>query len=148
MSSPDESHARRVLLVDDDKKFCRLLIDYLKPLGYDVKAAHTGPEGGEGPLRTAADEVQLAVPGLALAAEHRGVQVAGAPGRRQPGQFHRQLGSGGGGVGDDHPGGDAGQQAVLAQVDLPLGVRAGDADQHQLLAGHRLGGWATGRATY
>ena len=45
MSSPDESHARRVLLVDDDKKFCRLLIDYLKPLGYDVKAAHTGPEG-------------------------------------------------------------------------------------------------------
>jgi len=45
MSPSDEPHARRVLLVDDDKKFCRLLIDYLKPLGYDVKAAHTGPEG-------------------------------------------------------------------------------------------------------
>ncbi len=46
MSASDEaSHARRVLLVDDDRKFCRLLIDYLKPLGYDVVAAHTGPEG-------------------------------------------------------------------------------------------------------
>ncbi|HEY8945100.1 MAG TPA: response regulator transcription factor [Polyangiaceae bacterium] len=45
MSPSDESHARRVLLVDDDRKFCRLLIDYLKPLGYDVVAAHTGPEG-------------------------------------------------------------------------------------------------------
>ena len=46
MSSPDEaSHTRRVLLVDDDKKFCRLLVDYFKPLGYDVTAAHTGPEG-------------------------------------------------------------------------------------------------------
>jgi len=38
---------RRVLLVDDDKKFCRLLVDYLKPLGYEVVAVHTGLEGVE-----------------------------------------------------------------------------------------------------
>jgi DNA-binding response OmpR family regulator len=48
MNSSDEaSGARRVLLVDDDKKFCRLLADYLKPLGYDIVAAHTGADGVE-----------------------------------------------------------------------------------------------------
>jgi len=48
MNSPDDaSGARRVLLVDDDKKFCRLLVDYLHPLGYDIVAAHTGAEGVE-----------------------------------------------------------------------------------------------------
>jgi DNA-binding response OmpR family regulator len=34
-----------VLLVDDDRKFCRLVSQYLKPLGYDVACAHTGPDG-------------------------------------------------------------------------------------------------------
>jgi DNA-binding response OmpR family regulator len=34
-------------LIDDDKKFCRLLIEYLKPLGYEVSAVHTGPDGVE-----------------------------------------------------------------------------------------------------
>jgi DNA-binding response OmpR family regulator len=34
-----------VLLVDDDKKLCRLVREYLGPLGYDVTSAHTGPEG-------------------------------------------------------------------------------------------------------
>jgi len=38
---------RRVLMVDDDKKFCRLLIEYLKPLGYEIVAVHTGLEGVE-----------------------------------------------------------------------------------------------------
>lgn len=37
----------RVLIVDDDRKLCRLLHDYLEPLGYEVSAAHTGPEGLE-----------------------------------------------------------------------------------------------------
>lgn len=37
----------RILLVDDDKKLCSLLGDYLEPLGYDVAAVHTGPEGVE-----------------------------------------------------------------------------------------------------
>ncbi|MEI6666578.1 MAG: response regulator transcription factor [Acidobacteriota bacterium] len=35
----------RILLVDDDEKFCRLLRDYLAPLGYDVEAVHDGPSG-------------------------------------------------------------------------------------------------------
>lgn len=35
----------RLLIVDDDKKLCRLIKEYLKPMGYDVTAAHTGFEG-------------------------------------------------------------------------------------------------------
>jgi two-component system response regulator CpxR len=31
--------------VDDDVKLCRLIREYLEPLGYTVTAAHTGPEG-------------------------------------------------------------------------------------------------------
>jgi DNA-binding response OmpR family regulator len=42
-----KSETRRVLLVDDDKKFCRLLTEYLKPLGYEISAVHTGLEGVE-----------------------------------------------------------------------------------------------------
>ena len=34
-----------VLLIDDDRKLCRLIAGYLDPLGYAVTAAHTGPEG-------------------------------------------------------------------------------------------------------
>jgi DNA-binding response OmpR family regulator len=37
----------KVLIVDDDKKLCRLVGDYLEPMGYDVEAAHTGPAGLE-----------------------------------------------------------------------------------------------------
>jgi len=35
----------RVLVVDDDKKLCRLIKDYLEPMGYEITAAHTGPDG-------------------------------------------------------------------------------------------------------
>jgi len=42
-----KTDTRSVLLIDDDKKFCRLLIEYLKPLGYEVSAVHTGPDGVE-----------------------------------------------------------------------------------------------------
>lgn len=35
----------RLLMIDDDRKLCRLIKDYLQPLGYDVHAAYTGPEG-------------------------------------------------------------------------------------------------------
>lgn len=35
----------RLLLIDDDRKLCRLLSDYLGPLGYEVHAVHTGSEG-------------------------------------------------------------------------------------------------------
>ncbi len=37
----------RLLVIDDDRKLCRLIGDYLTPLGYAVTAAHTGPEGVE-----------------------------------------------------------------------------------------------------
>lgn len=36
-----------VLVIDDDRKLCRLIRDYLGPLGYQVSAAHTGPDGIE-----------------------------------------------------------------------------------------------------
>lgn len=45
MSAP--AQRPRVLLVDDDRKLCGLLADYLDPLGYEVEAVHTGPEGAE-----------------------------------------------------------------------------------------------------
>ena len=43
---PDKQRPR-ILLIDDDRKLCRLLSDYLQPLGYEVDAVHTGPEGAE-----------------------------------------------------------------------------------------------------
>ena len=38
---------QRILLVDDDRELTELLREYLSPLGYEVQAAHTGPEGVE-----------------------------------------------------------------------------------------------------
>jgi DNA-binding response OmpR family regulator len=38
--------ATRILIVDDTK-LCRLIQDYLKPMGYDVAMAHTGASGLE-----------------------------------------------------------------------------------------------------
>src|SRR5215470_612828 len=35
----------RVLVIDDDRKLCRLIQDYLQPLGYDITTVHTGPDG-------------------------------------------------------------------------------------------------------
>ena len=37
----------RLLVIDDDKKLCRLIRDYLESMGYEVEAAHTGPDGLE-----------------------------------------------------------------------------------------------------
>jgi two-component system response regulator CpxR len=37
--------ANAVLVIDDDRKLCRLIRDYLKPLGYAVTVVHSGPEG-------------------------------------------------------------------------------------------------------
>ena len=37
----------RVLVIDDDKKLCRLITDYLSQMGYEVSCAHTGPDGVE-----------------------------------------------------------------------------------------------------
>lgn len=35
----------RVLIIDDDMKLCRLVRDYLAPMGYEVAAAYNGPDG-------------------------------------------------------------------------------------------------------
>lgn len=35
----------RLLMIDDDRKLARLVSSYLEPLGFDVTAVHTGPEG-------------------------------------------------------------------------------------------------------
>ncbi len=35
----------KILLIDDDQKLCRLLKEYLDPMGYKVSVAHTGDEG-------------------------------------------------------------------------------------------------------
>ena len=56
----------RVLVIDDDRKLCRLIRDYLAPMGYAVEAVHTGPEGVE---RAAAESwhavlLDLMLPGL------------------------------------------------------------------------------------
>ena len=37
----------KILIVDDDKKLCRLVADYLGPMGYAVEAAHNGVSGLE-----------------------------------------------------------------------------------------------------
>ncbi len=37
----------RLLVIDDDQKLCRLIRDYLQPMGYEVELVHTGPEGLE-----------------------------------------------------------------------------------------------------
>jgi DNA-binding response OmpR family regulator len=45
---PGGSFAKnRVLVIDDDRKLCRLIHDYLEPMAYAVDSAHTGPEGLE-----------------------------------------------------------------------------------------------------
>ncbi len=47
MSSPPANERPKLLVIDDDRKLCRLISDYLGSLGYEVEAAHTGPEGAD-----------------------------------------------------------------------------------------------------
>jgi DNA-binding response OmpR family regulator len=56
----------RLLVIDDDRRLCRLIQDYLKPLGYDVSAAHNGLEGLERALQESWSAIILDVmlPGL------------------------------------------------------------------------------------
>lgn len=42
-----EPSEMKILIVDDDKKLCRLIADYLEPMGYQVEAAHNGSKGLE-----------------------------------------------------------------------------------------------------
>ena len=70
--SPEGTHAltadgrARLLLIDDDRKLCRLIKDYIEPMGYAVELVHTGPEGAERAVAEAWAAVVLDVmlPGL------------------------------------------------------------------------------------
>ena len=55
-----------ILIVDDDVKLCRLIREYLEPLGYEVTAAHTGPEGLEAAAKReyAAVILDVMLPGM------------------------------------------------------------------------------------
>ncbi|MFH1136710.1 MAG: response regulator transcription factor [Pseudomonadota bacterium] len=47
MEVNDKKQKIKVLVIDDDKKLCRLIKEYLEPMGYLITAAHTGPDGLE-----------------------------------------------------------------------------------------------------
>jgi DNA-binding response OmpR family regulator len=51
----------RLLLIDDDIKLCRLIRDYLEPMGYTVTVAHNGPDGLELAIDNEFDAVILDV---------------------------------------------------------------------------------------
>ena len=65
MSLPPTARPR-LLVIDDDRKLCRLIAAYLAPLGYDVEAVHTGPEGVERAVaeKWSAVILDLMLPGL------------------------------------------------------------------------------------
>ncbi len=42
-----KSGGSRLLIIDDDRALCRLIREYLEPLGYAVTSAHNGPDGLE-----------------------------------------------------------------------------------------------------
>jgi DNA-binding response OmpR family regulator len=66
MSSPPAADRPRLLVIDDDRKLCRLIGDYLGALGYEVEAAHTGPEGAERAVSEAWEAIilDLMLPGM------------------------------------------------------------------------------------
>jgi len=49
----------RVLVIDDDRKLCRLIRDHLEPMGHEVSAAHSGTDGVERAVGEAWDAVIL-----------------------------------------------------------------------------------------
>ena len=57
-NSPDTFAKTKVLMIDDDLKLCRLVRDYLEPMGFEVESVHTGPEGLE---RAAAGSFQVVI---------------------------------------------------------------------------------------
>lgn len=56
----------KILLVDDDRKLCRLVQEYLGPVGFDVIAVHSGTEGLDRALKEnfAAVILDIMMPGM------------------------------------------------------------------------------------
>lgn len=65
-ATSDHDDAQRLLVIDDDRKLCRLIADYLGPMGYAVIAVHSGLEGVERATAEpwAAVILDLMLPGL------------------------------------------------------------------------------------
>ncbi len=65
-ATPAASLNTHLLLIDDDVKLCRLIREYLEPLGYQVSSAHSGSDGLELALAVSYDAIILDVmlPGL------------------------------------------------------------------------------------
>ncbi len=62
--SPDDTSApgrTRLLMIDDDKKLCRLVSTYLEPLGFQVSVVHHGPDGVERATATGADAPHVVI---------------------------------------------------------------------------------------
>lgn len=57
MSAP----ANRILVIDDDRKLCGLIAEYLAPFGFETRMAHSGPDGVEAVRAGGADAVILDV---------------------------------------------------------------------------------------
>src|ERR1700722_4284790 len=55
------NNTTRLLLVDDDLKLCRLVRQYLEPLGYSVSLAHNGEDGLHAALGGVFDAIILDV---------------------------------------------------------------------------------------
>lgn len=49
--NPMNELSARILLVDDNPKLCRMVKEYLEPLGYEVSISHNGVEGLDQALR-------------------------------------------------------------------------------------------------
>jgi DNA-binding response OmpR family regulator len=66
MYAPAPALLTHILMVDDDMKLCRLIRDFLEPMGYQVAAAHTGPQGVDMALRQpfAALILDVMMPGM------------------------------------------------------------------------------------
>lgn len=66
MNARDLPPLRPLLVVDDDRKLCGLIRDYLLPHGWQVEMRHTGPEGLEAARRGKYEAVLLDVmmPGM------------------------------------------------------------------------------------
>jgi DNA-binding response OmpR family regulator len=66
-NDPGDAQAKtRILLIDDDRKLCRLIAEYLRPRGFDTTSVHTGSEGLDEALKGgyAAVILDYMLPGL------------------------------------------------------------------------------------